>query len=186
MSTPTTTRQWILNSPITGEPVLEGPNATFSLRTVDLPPLKDGQVLLCTKFVSNDPAQRTWISPYSAPDRVYIPPVQAGEVMHAISIAEVIESKADELPKGTLVNSYALGWTEYAVQDAAGLQPLQDMPGISPTHYLGALGLTGLTAYYGTKIVAEAKADDVLVVSGAAGATGSMVVQVRAALGSVV
>ncbi|KAF4301159.1 Alcohol dehydrogenase superfamily zinc-containing [Botryosphaeria dothidea] len=177
MSAPTTTRQWVLNKQITGEPVIDGPDATFSIKTVDLPALKDGQVLLRTKFLSNDPAQRGWISPIESPDRLYVPPVKAGETMRAGVIAEVIESKADSLPKGTLVQAYT-GWTEYAVQDATGLQPLQNIPGVSPTHFLGALGLTGLTAYYGTKIIAEAKPDDVVIVSGAAGATGSMVVQI--------
>ncbi|KAH7044459.1 hypothetical protein B0J12DRAFT_712090 [Macrophomina phaseolina] len=166
MSAPTTTRQWVLNKQITGEPVLDGPNATFSIRTVDLPALKDGQVLLRTKFLSNDPAQRGWITPMESPDRLYVPQFRL-----------VVESKADSLPKGTLVQAYT-GWTEYAVQDAAGLQPLQDVPGLSPTHFLGALGLTGLTAYYGIKIIAGAKPDDVVIVSGAAGATGSMVVQI--------
>ncbi|OJD34548.1 nad-binding protein [Diplodia corticola] len=178
MSLPTQTRQWVLNRTIVGEPVLDGPNATFSIKTVDLPPVKDGQVLLRTKFLSNDPAQRGWISPHKSPDRLYVPPVQAGDTMRAGAIAEVVDSKSSSLAKGALVQTYAAGWSEYVVQDAAGLQPLQDIPGVSPTHYLGALGLTGLTAYYGTKIIAEAKPDDVLVVSGAAGATGSMVVQI--------
>ncbi|GME28460.1 alcohol dehydrogenase [Neofusicoccum parvum] len=178
MSTPTTTRQWVLNKQIVGMPVLDGPDATFSLKTADLPPLKDNQVLLRVKFLSNDPAQRGWIAPQSSPDRLYVPPVEAGQTMRASAIAEVVESKAASLAKGTLVQTFSAGWTEYAVADAAGLQVLQDIPGVSPTHYLGALGLTGLTAYYGTKIIAEAKPEDVLVVSGAAGATGSMVVQI--------
>ncbi|KAL0259467.1 quinone oxidoreductase [Diplodia seriata] len=178
MSLPTQTRQWVLNRPIVGEPVLDGPDATFSLKTVDLPPVKDGQVLLRTKYVSNDPAQRGWISPHRSPDRLYVPPVQAGETMRAGAIAEVVESKSPSLAKGALVQTYQAGWSEYVVQDAAGLQPLQSIPGVSPTHYLGALGMTGLTAYYGTKIIAAAKPEDVLIVSGAAGATGSMVVQI--------
>lgn len=102
--------------------------------------------------------------------------------MRAGAIAEVIESKAASLPKGTLVQTYQAGWSEYLVQDAAALQPLQNIPGVSPTHYLGALGMTGLTAYYGTKIIAAATPEDVLIVSGAAGATGSMVVQVSSPL----
>ncbi|KAK0660577.1 Prostaglandin reductase 1 [Lasiodiplodia hormozganensis] len=178
MSLPTQTRQWVLNRQIVGEPVLDGPDATFSMKTADLPPVQDGQVLLRTKFLSNDPAQRGWISPIESPDRLYVPPVQPGETMRAGAIAEVIESKAASLPKGTLVQTYQAGWAEYLVQDAAALQPLQNIPGVSPTHYLGALGMTGLTAYYGTKIIAAAKPEDVLIVSGAAGATGSMVVQI--------
>jgi NADPH-dependent curcumin reductase CurA len=73
----------------------------------------------------------------------------------------------------------APGWTEYAVLDAKAVQPTPDPPsGLNITHYLGALGGTGLTAYYGLKVVAEAEPSDRVVISGAAGATGSMAVQI--------
>ena len=97
--------------------------------------------------------------------------------MRARSVAEVIESKSKKYKKGDKVIA-TTGWAEYAVLNAKDLQPVQHIEGVSETHYLGAFGLTGLTAYYGTKVIARAGPQDTVVVSGAAGATGSMVVQI--------
>ena len=98
--------------------------------------------------------------------------------MHARGIAEVVESKSSNFKKGDLVVA-STGWSEYAVLGAKSLQPAGDLPGgLSKTHYLGALGLTGLTAYFGLTEVGNLTEKDILVVSGAAGATGMMVVQI--------
>jgi NADPH-dependent curcumin reductase CurA len=98
--------------------------------------------------------------------------------MESYGLAEVVASTADDLPKGTIVTG-GLTWTEYGVYDASALRALPPLPGgMSITHYLGAFGGTGLTAYYGLVIVGEAKKGQRVVVSGAAGATGSMVVQI--------
>ena len=100
--------------------------------------------------------------------------------MRARAVAEIVEtSSSDErFAKGNLVLA-TTGWAQYVVLPAKELQPAPQFPGgLSPTHYLGALGLTGLTAYYGFVDVAGATKDDVVVVSGAAGATGCMVVQI--------
>ena len=98
--------------------------------------------------------------------------------MHARGLAEVIASTAQALPKGTIVQA-TLGWNEYAVLNASDFNPRQPLPnGLSLTHYLGAFGGTGLTAYYGLVVIGEAKPGMRVVVSGAAGATGSMVVQI--------
>lgn len=177
MSLPTDTRQWILTNKPTDLPELSGPNATFKLETNPLPSLKEDQVLVKTLYLSNDPAQRGWITKGVNPERLYVPPVPEGAVMRAGSVAEVVESKSSKHKKGDIVQATA-GWTEYAVLDAKDCQSLQQLPGLSITHYLGAFGLTGLTAYYGTKLVARAGPQDTVVVSGAAGATGSMVVQI--------
>lgn len=96
--------------------------------------------------------------------------------MGAFGVASVIESKASALPKGTLVVG-TLGWTEYKVADANGLRAVPKIGGLSETHFLGALGATGITAYHGLQVV-RTGAEDTVVVSGAAGATGSMVVQI--------
>lgn len=159
-------------------PVLSGPSATFKLITTELPPLQDDQVLLKTLYLSNDPAQRGRISKSVDPARLYAAPVAEGDSMYAYGIAEVIESKSPKLPKGTLVVVSHLNWTEYAVVDSPSCQPTPELPGIGLTHFLGALGLTGMTAYYGLKEIARAGPDDTVVVSGAAGATGSMAVQI--------
>ncbi|KAF2126149.1 NAD(P)-binding protein [Dothidotthia symphoricarpi CBS 119687] len=173
------TRQWILSNPPKADPVLEGSDPTFSLQNTTLPTLGSDQVLVKTLYISNDPAQRGWIQLGVDPERLYVPPVQKGDVMRAFAVAEVVESNADSLKKGQLVIG-SLGWTEYAVVGAKEVRPVQadESAGMRPTHFLGSLGATGLTAYYGLVDVAQATADDVVVVSGAAGATGNMVVQI--------
>lgn len=177
MSTPKSTRQWLLANKPTDLPILSGPSATFKLVTTNLPPLQDDQVLLKTLYFSNDPAQRGWISKRVSPARLYVPPLEEGDCIRARCVAEVIESKSTALSKGALV-WVDPGWTEYAIRNAKSCTPIQEIPGIGATHFLGALGLTGLTAYYGLKEIARAGPDDRVVVSGAAGAVGSMVVQI--------
>lgn len=178
MSTPTSTRQWVLVNKPTDLPVLSGDKPTFELRTKDLPSLQEGQVLVKLLFLSNDPAQRGWISPNVNPDRLYVPPVQINTPMHARGLAEVLDSKSPTFKPGDVVTA-STGWSEYVVLDAKTVQPAPELPGgLARTHYLGAFGMTGLTAYYGMKEVGEAKSGDIVVVSGAAGATGSMAVQI--------
>ena len=178
---PTRTRQWHLVNKPTGLPVLSGEDQTFKLQTTSLSlPLKQNQVLLKLVYLSNDPAQRGWISPNINPDRSYLPPVQLDTPMHARGLAEVLDSTSSQpgFKKGDFVLA-SVGWSEYVVLDASACQPAPELSGgLSRTHYLGALGLTGLTAYYGVKEVGEAKSSDVIVVSGAAGATGGMAVQI--------
>ena len=174
---PTQTRSWILSHKPQDLPVLTGDNPTFRLEKRDLPPLKNNQVLLKTLYLSNDPAQRGWIDPNIPADRLYVAPVKQGTPMHARGLAEVIESTSSDLTRGKIVVA-SVGWSEYVVLDAKTVNPASDLPGgLSITHYLGAFGLTGMAAWYGLKTVAEAKPEDTVVVSGAAGATGSMVVQ---------
>ncbi|KAF2846391.1 NAD(P)-binding protein [Plenodomus tracheiphilus IPT5] len=173
------TRQWILSSPPKATPILTGPTPTFTLTTTTLPTPSPTQALIKTLYLSNDPAQRGWIQADIDPARLYVPPVQKGEVMRAYGIGRVISSNDPTLSAGQLVLGM-LGWAEYAVLEAKELRVIQadESSGIKATHFLGALGGTGLTAYYGLVDIARAAASDVLVVSGAAGATGSMVVQI--------
>lgn len=177
MTYPKSTRQWVLASQPTGEPVVSGTGEqTFRLEIEALPSLKENQVLARALYFSNDAAQRAWIA--KDVKRLYREPVKVNEKMSARAIAEVLESTSESLKPGMLIFT-DLGWTEFGVVDAEGLNPLPDLPpGLTVTHYLGALGITGFTAYYGLKVVAEAKPEDVVVVSAAAGATGSMVVQI--------
>ncbi|KAL6713512.1 quinone oxidoreductase [Lecanora helva] len=176
MSLPSESRQWILHNKPTDMPELEGPNATFKLETKAIPKLKENQLLVKTLSLSNDPAQRGWISKNANPERLYVPPVPQDAVMRAAAIAEVVQSNSDDFKAGDIVRGQT-GWADYAVVEAKDTQVIEKLPGLSYSHYLGAFGLTGLTAYYGTKIVANAGPDDTVVVSGAAGATGSIVVQ---------
>ncbi|KAL4778010.1 hypothetical protein BJX76DRAFT_178877 [Aspergillus varians] len=175
---PSTTRQWILNSKPTGLPTLTGRSPTFKLTTTDLPPPTASQAVLKTLIVSNDPAQRTWIVPNADPTRLYMPPVAEGALMPSFALAEVIESGSpNDLSVGSLVVA-ATGWAEYSLHEIKGLQAVTPIPGLDRGHFHGAFGFAGLTAYYGIKEVAGATSEDTVVVSGAAGATGSMVVQI--------
>jgi len=172
------TKQWLLANKPTDLPILEGPNATFKHVEVDLPDPKDDEILVKSVYLSNDPAQRGWISNNIKPERLYTTPVKEGTPMHARSLAQVIESKSSSYkPKDWVLAP--TGWSEYAVVQAKMVQPAPDLPGgLSRTLYLGALGLTGMTAYFGLTEVVRTTKDDIVVISGAAGATGSMAVQI--------
>ena len=172
------TQQWILANPPSKDPVIDGDNATFKLQTVTLPAPGPDQVLLKVQYLSNDPAQRGWIQQGVDPERLYTEPVKQGEVMRAFGVSEVVQSNSSTIQQGQLVLA-TTGWTEYAVVDAKECRPIRPDPqaGIRPTHFIGALGGTGLTAYYGLIDIVRTTAADTVVVSGAAGATGSMVVQ---------
>ncbi|KAJ5223918.1 NAD(P)-binding protein [Penicillium chermesinum] len=177
MAAPTTTRQWILRSKPTALPTYTGANPTFELQTASLPQLGENQVLVKTLYLSNDPAQRGAISANADPKRMYAPPVPEGAPMRSYGIAEVVQSNAASHPVGTLCIT-TTNWMEYSVQEAAQCRVLQVPEGLKVTHLLGAFGMTGLTAYYGLVEVAKAGPEDTVVVSGAAGATGNMVVQI--------
>lgn len=175
MSNPSSTKQWHLKSRPTGLPTYSGSNANFSLVDVDLPKLSANQVLLKTLYLSNDPAQRAWLD--DSPG-LYVAPVPIDGPMRARGIAEVLASNSDSVKVGSKVTA-TMGWTEYAVLDASEVIVLPPVPkGLNLSHYIGALGSTGLTAYYGLVEIGQAKKSQTLVVSGAAGATGNMVVQI--------
>ncbi|KAF2730649.1 NAD(P)-binding protein [Polyplosphaeria fusca] len=173
------TRQWILANSPTGEVVLEGEKSTFKLVTKDVPTPGPGQVVVKAQFLSNDPAQRGWIQKDMDPARLYTTPVKEGEVMRAFGVCEVVESNADNLKTGQLVIA-TIGWSEYSVMDGKDCRPIQadESAGIRPTNLIGSLGGPGLTAYYGLVDMVRTTTEDAVVVSGAAGATGNMVVQI--------
>lgn len=102
----------------------------------------------------------------------------AGQVMRSRNVAQVLESRSEKYQAGDLV-MMSMGWTDHLVTDASQVErKIEKVPGLSETHFLGALGLPGLTALYGIRDIARAGEGEVVVVSGAAGATGSMVVQI--------
>ena len=183
-SIPQTTKQWILASNPSGEPILSGPNATFKLQTATLPPLKEGQLLCKVVYFSNDTGLRNFIQSTIAPERLYVPPVPVGSPMRSGIIAEIIESAAPTFKAGDLVMDFHLGtWSEFVVLEAATSQPLAPLPANLPlTHYLGAFGASGLAAYTGLYFAGEAKPDHTVVISAAAGATGSMAIQIAVKL----
>lgn len=109
--------------------------------------------------------------------RSYIPPVKIGEVMRGVSIGKVIASRSPKHKAGDYVSAFT-GWKEVAIVASKDVTPI-DLPANGKlTDALGVLGMTGLTAYFGILEVGKVKAGDFVVVSGAAGATGSVVCQI--------
>jgi NADPH-dependent curcumin reductase CurA len=114
----------------------------------------------------------------------YVPPFQLGEPMDGGAVGEVVESKAEGLSPGDLVQHMG-GWRDEAVVDARTANKLPDL-GAPPERFLGILGVTGMTAYFGLLDAAGAREEDIVFVSAAAGAVGSAVVQIAKAKGMTV
>ncbi|MFE2727939.1 NADP-dependent oxidoreductase [Kitasatospora sp. NPDC059327] len=130
-----------------------------------------------TRFVSLDPAMRGWLDDRPS----YLPPVGLGEVMRAGSVVEVTESNHPDFAIGDLVVGM-FGVQEHVVSDGRGALRI-DPATASPSTFLGALGMSGMTAYFGLLDVGALKEGETVVVSGAAGAVGTMVGQIAKAKG---
>jgi NADPH-dependent curcumin reductase CurA len=141
-----------------------------------LPAIQEGQALARVKYLSIDPTMRVWMAVDT-----YLPACVIGEVMRAIGLAEVVESRHKEFKKGDKVVGLT-GLQEYCVIDSAdkrgGLRKVPPVPFLSDTAFLGVLGATGLTAYFGMTDIAKPQKGETLVVSAAAGATGSIAGQI--------
>ena len=164
-----TNRQQILAKRPVGLP---GPD-TWTLTESEVPELKDGEILVRNHYISLDPAMRGWMND----TRSYIPPVAIGDVMRAGTVGEVIDAKNHpRFKKGDFVTGWG-GVQEYTVSDGSLDYPVD--PRLAPLPaFIGTLGMPGLTAYFGILEVGKIKEGDVVVVSGAAGAVGSVVGQV--------
>ena len=150
---------------------------TWSLEEAPIPEPKEGEFVVQQHYISLDPAMRGWLRE----QRSYIPPVQIGEVMRAGSVGQVVTSKNPTFEVG----SYVAGWggvQQYIATDGAGWYPVDPSLAPLPT-YIGALGMPGMTAYFGLLDVGKAKEGDTVLVSGAAGAVGSVVGQIAAIKG---
>jgi NADPH-dependent curcumin reductase CurA len=166
-------RAWHLKSRPSGMPTPDN----FELKEVALPPLGDGQVRLRNRWLSVDPYMRGRMNDVKS----YIPPFEVGAPLEGGAIGEVVESTAEGLAPGDLVLHMA-GWRDEAVLPARAVSKLPEL-GAEPEQFLGMLGTTGATAYFGLLDVAEAKEGDVVFVSASAGAVGSAVVQIAKAKG---
>ncbi|HWF32236.1 MAG TPA: NADP-dependent oxidoreductase [Solirubrobacteraceae bacterium] len=146
--------------------------STVRLEEVDIPQPGADEALARVRYISIDPTIRTWMD--DAPG--YLPPIAIDEVVRSGGIVEVVESNSEQYKPGDLLFGFS-GWQDYVVASAAnGYQPLPD--GVSPTLALSLFGITGMTAYFGLIDVGKVAEGDVVVVSGAAGATGSTVGQI--------
>ncbi len=132
----------------------------------------DGEILVKVLYISLDPAMRGWMNE----GKSYIPPVGIGEVMRAGAVGRVIASKDASIAVGDYVYG-TFGVQEYAVVKARGATKVDPRVAALPV-YLGTLGMPGMTAYFGLLEVGQPKPGDTVVVSGAAGAVGSVVGQV--------
>jgi NADPH-dependent curcumin reductase CurA len=156
-----------------------GPD-TFELSEEAVPEIGDGQALVRVDWISLDPTNRAWINDTPT----YLPPVGIGEVMRGGGLGEVIASKNPNYPVGQIVQGL-VGWQEYAiVSDAMPLFPVDVAEGVSPTAYMGALGMTGLTAWIGIRDIGKPQPGETVVVSAAAGAVGSVAGQLAKADGA--
>lgn len=151
-------------------------SSTFATRSVDVPEatsLSASQSLVRVLYVSVDPAMRGWLDVRKS----YIAPVAVGAAMRAIGLGRVVRA-ADATHVGRMVVG-SLGWRQFAVMDNAALAAAHYVPrGVPVTTALGVLGTTGMTAFFGLTQVGRMRSGDVVVVSAAAGATGSVAAQI--------
>jgi NADPH-dependent curcumin reductase CurA len=162
-------RQIILASRPSGWPTEDN----FALTETDRPDLADGQVRVRNLFMSVDPYMRGRMNDMKS----YVPPFRVGEPLEGGAIGTVTESRSPDLVEGDLV-LHILGWRDEAVLPARQARKVAVAEGLSPSAYLGVLGMPTLTAYVGVLDIAALKPGDVVFVSGAAGAVGSMAGQI--------
>jgi NADPH-dependent curcumin reductase CurA len=163
----TQSRQWLLSDHPRGRPIADG---DLKLVTTDIGAPGEGEMLLKTHYLAFDPAQKGWMENVAD----YVAPMNIGDVMRGSAVLEVIESNNGKFPVGAMVAGTSV-WSEYRISNGEGLNPVE--PGLPPTAMLSILGTTGMTAWCGLFKIGKPIAGDVVVVSGAAGATGSVVGQ---------
>lgn len=144
--------------------------SNFRLETVELPPLAEGHVLVRNHWLSLDPYMRGRMND----TRSYAAPQPLDETMIGGTVGVVTESRNPKFAVGDTVTG-GLGWQEYGISDGAALRKVD--PALPLSAYLGAVGMPGVTAWYGLKRIIEPKAGETVVVSAASGAVGSVVGQ---------
>ena len=166
-----TNRQWLLAKRPHG---MVGRD-NFEYAETPIPTPADGEVLVRNLYLSFDPTQRGWMEDRES----YLPPVALGEPMRAGSIGQVAESNHPDFSVGDLVQTTG-GWQDFVtVAPGQGIMGLNKVPdGVPAEMMLSVLGVTGLTAYFGLLDLGEPKAGETVLVSGAAGATGSVAGQI--------
>lgn len=163
-----TNRRFLLSKRPTG--AVRRDDFTFEQAPLEVP--GEGQIQVKNLYLSLDPAMRGWMNE----GKSYIPPVELGQVMRALGVGEVIASNHPDYKPGDHVNG-ALGVQDYFTGEPQGLQKIDPNLASLP-RYLSALGMTGMTAYFALLEVGQPKAGDTVVISGAAGAVGSIAGQI--------
>lgn len=161
-----------------GRPVQED----FRVTETELAPIKDGEALLENQYISLDAGFRNWMNE-GAGDEV-LPAMAIDDPVMGLVAATVVESKRDDLTPGeTIVGRTA--WEKYSVAGPGDLMtPVQTKYGLSANYYLGVMGDTGLSAYFGLDRVADLKAGETVVISAAGGAVGNAAGQIAKAMGA--
>lgn len=151
-------------------PQAEATTDNFRMVTTDTPPLQEGQVLVRHEFLSLDPYMRGRMNDAKS----YAAPQPLGQVMQGGTAGEVVESRSPKFAVGDKVLGMG-GWQEYSVVDASQPGALRkvDTTHVPLSHYLGAVGMPGVTAWYGLNRIIQPKAGQTVVVSAASGAVGS-------------
>ena len=153
-------------------------DSDFELVDAPVPEPADGEALVRTLYLSLDPAIRVWMNGVDT----YVPGIHVGEVMRAGGLGEVVQSRSAAYTEGDLVFGM-MQWSEYCVA-RAGPDGMMTVPRQDPiTAFLSVYGVTGLTAYFGMFDVAQPKQGETVVVSGAAGAVGSVAGQIGKIIG---
>ena len=165
----TTNKKWILKN----RPEGLVKDSDFELITEELGEIQEGEILIKNEYLSFDPTQRMWLTDLPG----YLPPVQIDEVVRAGGMGRVLESKNPKSKEGDLIFGM-VGWQTHLITDAKEEDRFRLIPELLPIPtMLNVLGTTGITAYYGLLELAKPKAGEVVLVSGAAGATGSVAAQ---------
>src|SRR3569623_464269 len=148
----------------------EASASNFKLVTGETPALQDGQVLVRNHYLSLDPYMRGRMNDAKS----YAAPQPLGQVMQGGTVGEVVESRSPKYLPGDKVVGMG-GWQEYSVAsaDAPGVLRKVDTTHVPISHYLGAVGMPGVTAWYGLVKIIEPKAGQTVAVSAAAGAVGT-------------
>lgn len=160
---------------LTSRPVGLAGADNFRLVEEPVAPLAPGEVLIRNLYLSMDPTNRIWMSDMEQ----YMPPAEVGETMRGIGLGQVVESKDPAYAPGDFVQGF-VGWQDYWVSQPGPFAPFK-LPRevqVPLTAWLGPLYITGYTAYFGLLDVGRPKAGETVVVSAAAGATGSVVGQI--------
>ena len=165
-------RRWVVAARVAGE-ITE---ANFRWVESPVPTVSEGQFLVRNLWLSFDPTQIFMIArgDPTDPDGGGLP---LGSVMSCIAVSEVVESRHPDFSPGNIVHGH-MGWEDYTLTDGRGFTPVYRVPeGVPPDWAAGALGLTGLVAYFGVHEVAQPKPGETFVISGAAGGVGSIASQ---------
>lgn len=167
-------KQWIFKS----RPVGDVSDSDIVLETHDVPKPDNGQIVVRTIYISLDPANRAWMNEQAT----YMPPVPIGGPMLGLIMGEVTDSATDKFKAGDKVMGLG-SWSEYCKVDAEGFNAVPEIPGIPERDVFGIFMLVGPTAYFGIEDICEPKDGETMVVSGAAGAVGSLAGQLGKAAG---